>query len=316
MSASTPAQIHARLKVFVIAARSLSFTEAGESLCITTAAVSQQIKALEEWLGFKLFQRFSRRLELTEEGERLLATVSPAYAKVDLAIHRLRGGPLSGVVRVRSLPSFLGIWLVPRLPLLMQKYPHIELSLEAEDSAHSLREGDFDIAIDLNDGGMPGFQSTVLMEEAIFPVVSPKLLSPERPLSAVEDLKYFPVLHDVTAWRGSEPYGEWESYLRAIEATHVDVRRGYMFNRHQVTIDAAKVGMGVAIARQRLTSDELASGILVEPFGKRVMTGKSYCLVYAAGALDDRRVAAVHNWLVEQAQGEEASALVKAALNV
>ena len=223
MGATTPAQIHARLKVFVIAARSLSFTEAGESLCITTAAVSQQIKALEEWLGFKLFQRFSRRLELTEEGERLLATVSPAYANVDLAIHRLRGGPLSGIVRIRSLPSFLGIWLVPRLPLLMQQYPHIELSLEAEDSAHSLREGEFDIAIDLNDGGMPGFQSTVLMQEAIFPVISPKLLAATgRPLASVDDLQHFPVLHDVTAWRGSEPYGEWESYLRAIDAAHVD----------------------------------------------------------------------------------------------
>lgn len=313
MSATTPAQIHARLKVFVIAARSLSFTEAGESLFITTAAVSQQIKALEEWLGFKLFQRFSRRLELTEEGERLLATVSPAYANVDLAIHRLRGGPLSGIVRIRSLPSFLGIWLVPRLPLLMQQYPHIELSLEAEDSAHSLREGDFDIAIDLNDGGMPGFQSTVLMQEAIFPVVSPKLLaSTGKPLASVDDLQHFPVLHDVTAWRGSEPYGEWESYLRAIDAAHVDVRRGYMFNRHQVTIDAAKVGMGVAIARQRLTLGELASGLLVEPFGKRVMTGKSYCLVYAAGALDDRRVAAVHNWLVAQTQGEDLARLVHA----
>ena len=314
MSATTPAQIHARLKVFVIAARSLSFTEAGESLFITTAAVSQQIKALEEWLGFKLFQRFSRRLELTEEGERLLATVSPAYANVDLAIHRLRGGPLSGIVRIRSLPSFLGIWLVPRLPLLMQQYPHIELSLEAEDSAHSLREGDFDIAIDLNDGGMPGFQSTVLMQEAIFPVVSPKLLAATgKPLASVDDLQHFPVLHDVTAWRGSEPYGEWESYLRATDAAHVDVRRGYMFNRHQVTIDAAKVGMGVAIPRQRLTSDELASGLLVEPFGKRVMTGKSYCLVYAAGALDDRRVAAVHNWLVAQTQGEDLARLVQAS---
>ncbi|THJ34614.1 LysR family transcriptional regulator [Lampropedia aestuarii] len=314
MGATTPAQIHARLKVFVIAARSLSFTEAGESLCITTAAVSQQIKALEEWLGFKLFQRFSRRLELTEEGERLLATVSPAYANVDLAIHRLRGGPLSGIVRIRSLPSFLGIWLVPRLPLLMQQYPHIELSLEAEDSAHSLREGEFDIAIDLNDGGMPGFQSTVLMQEAIFPVISPKLLAATgRPLASVDDLQHFPVLHDVTAWRGSEPYGEWESYLRAIDAAHVDVRRGYMFNRHQATIDAAKVGMGVAIARQRLTLDELASGLLIEPFGKRVMTGKSYCLVYAAGALDDRRGAAVHNWLVEQSQGEDMARLVQAS---
>lgn len=298
---STPAQIHARLKVFVLAAQYLSFTEAGESLSITTAAVSQQIKSLEDWLGFKLFRRFSRKLELTEEGRRLLSTVQPAYANVDLSIHRLRGGPLSGVVRVRSLPSFLGMWLVPRLPQLMQQYPFIELQLEAEDSAHSLREGAFDLAIDLNDGFYPGFKSSVLMQESIFPVASPQLLRQDKPVRTPKDLSNYPLLHDMTAWRGSQPYAEWESYLHALGIDNVDVRRGYMFNRHQVTIDAAKAGMGIAIARQRLATTELASGQLVELFHQRVATGKNYCVVYAAGALDDRRVRAVHDWLLQQA---------------
>ena len=120
MATSAPPQIHTRLRVFLAVARHLSFTRAGEELSITTGAVSQQIKLLEDWLAQRLFRRLPRRLELTDAGKRLLAAVDPAYAAVELAIGRLRGGALSGVVRVRTLPSFLATWLVPRLPRLMR----------------------------------------------------------------------------------------------------------------------------------------------------------------------------------------------------
>ena len=187
MSTSAPSQIHTRLRVFLAVAHHLSFTRAGEELSITTGAVSQQIKLLEDWLGQRLFRRLPRRLELTDAGKRLLTAVDPAYAAVDLAIGRLRGGALSGVVRVRTLPSFLATWLVPRLPRLMARFPQIELQVEAEDSTYSLRDGEFDLAIDLNDGTYPGFQSTVLLEEEIFPVCSPRLLEGRPPLLGAED---------------------------------------------------------------------------------------------------------------------------------
>jgi LysR family glycine cleavage system transcriptional activator len=302
MNNAAPSQAHARLTVFLAAARHLSFTRAGEELHITTGAVSQQIKLLEDWLGFRLFRRLPRRIELTDEGLRLLAAVDPAYAAIDLAIGRLRGGSLSGVVRLRALPSFLATWLVPRLPELMQRFPAIELQVEAEDSARSLRDGEFDLAIDLNDGAYPGFQSTVLLEEEIFPVCSPALLQSRPPLDSPERLDHYPLLHDMTAWRGSQPYAEWEGYLKAIGAPHVNVRRGYMFNRNHITIQGAIAGMGVAIARRTLTTNELASGLLVAPFAQSVRTGKRYCLVYSAGALDDRRVATVHDWIVAEAR--------------
>ena len=310
MNPAASSQVHARLRVFLAAARHLSFTRAGEELHITTGAVSQQIKLLEDWLGFRLFRRLARRIELTDEGLRLLAAVDPAYAAIDLAIGRLRGGSLSGVVRLRALPSFLATWLVPRLPQLMQRYPGIELQVEAEDSARSLRDGEFDLAIDLNDGAYPGFQSTVLLEEEIFPVCSPALLQSRPPLDSPERLDHYPLLHDMTAWRGSQPYAEWEGYLKAIGAPHVNVRRGYMFNRNHITIQGAIAGMGVAIARRTLTTTELASGLLVAPFANSVRTGKRYCLVYSAGALDDRRVATVHDWIVAEARsaGKEAEA--------
>lgn len=302
MSRTLNAQTHAWLKVFAVSARHLSFTRAAEELHVTTGAVSQQIKQLEERLGFKLFRRLPRRLELTDEGQRLAGVVDEAYQAVGLEINRLRSGLMSGILRLRALPSFLAKWLMPRLPRLQARFPDIELHIAAEDSSLSLRDGDFDLAIDLNDGHYPGLSITPLMDEMIFPVCAPSLMRGRPPLSRPDDLAYYPLLHDVTAWRGSHDYAEWEHYLKAIEAGHVNVRRGYTFNRNQLTMEAAIDGMGVAIARRTLITSELKTGQLVAPFAQRVATDKRYGIVHAPGALDDRRVRAVHDWLVEEAR--------------
>lgn len=301
MSRSLNSQTHAWLKVFSVSARHLSFTRAAEELHVTTGAVSQQIKQLEERLGFKLFRRLPRRLELTDEGLRLSLVVDDAYQAVGLEVRRLRSGVMSGILRLRSVPSFLAKWLMPRLPRLQARFPDIELQVVAEDSNISLREGDFDLALDLNDGQYPGLAITPLMDEVIFPVCAPSLLRGKPPLRQPEDLAWYPLLHDVTAWRGSSDYAEWEHFLREIDAHHVSVRRGYTFNRNQLTMDAAISGMGVAIARQTLITNELKTGALIAPFAQRVATGKRYGIVHVPGALDDRRVKAVHDWLVEEA---------------
>ncbi|MEO1853284.1 LysR substrate-binding domain-containing protein [Chromohalobacter sp.] len=301
MSRTLHAQTHAWLKVFAISARHLSFTRAAEELHVTTGAVSQQIKQLETRLGFKLFRRLPRRLELTDEGQRLAAVVDQAYDAVGQEVRRLRTGVMSGVLRLRCVPSFLAKWLMPRLTRLQARFPDIELHVASEDSNLSLREGEFELAIDLNDGRYAGFQITPLMDEEIFAVCSPQLLRRRPPLIRPDDLGYYPLLHDVTAWRGSHDYAEWEHYLHALGAASVNVQRGYTFNRNHLTVEAAIAGMGVAIARRTLITNELDTGALIAPFASTVATGKSYGLVYHPGALDDRRVRAVHDWIVEEA---------------
>nr|WP_298377352.1 LysR substrate-binding domain-containing protein [uncultured Halomonas sp.] len=302
MNRSLNGQTHAWLKVFAVSAHHLSFTRAAEELHVTTGAVSQQIKQLEERLGFKLFRRLPRQLELTDEGRRLAAVVDEAYQSVGQEVRRLRSGVMSGVLRLRSVPSFLDKWVMPRLPRLQARFPDIELRIIAEDSNISLRAGEFDLALDLNDGRYPGFHITPLMDEVIFPVCAPSLLRGKPPLTQPEDLAWYPLLHDVTAWRGSHDYAEWEHYLNAIKAPPINLRRGYTFNRNQLTIDAAIAGMGVAIARRTLITNELKTGALIAPLSQRVATDKRYGIVYSQGALDDRRVRVVHDWLVEEAQ--------------
>ncbi|WP_027351432.1 LysR substrate-binding domain-containing protein [Halotalea alkalilenta] len=300
------ATTYAGLHIFAIAAEELSFTRAAARLSVTTGAVSQQIKQLEERLGFRLFRRHPRRLELTAEGKRLAATVSGAYTEVDDEVRRLSHGLMSGELRLRSVPSFLSKWLMPRLPRLQARFPDIALHLRAEDSDRALIEGEFDLALDLNDGHYPGLRTSALFEEEIFPVCAPQLLKRRPALYQASDLAYYPLLHDVTAWRGSGEHAEWEYYLRAIGTTGVNVRRGYTFNRNSLTIEAAIRGMGVAIARRTLITDELASGRLIMPLKRAVATGKRYVIVHAPGALDDPRVRALHDWLLEEAQRDSA----------
>ena len=239
--------------------------------------------------------------------EKLLLYQLAASTVVAAAVLPFAGPPIRDAALVPTLAMLFQAFYIVAVTYvlwfwLMQRYPAIELQVEAEDSARSLRDGEFDLAIDLNDGAYPGFQSTVLLEEEIFPVCSPALLQSRPPLDSPERLDHYPLLHDMTAWRGSQPYAEWEGYLKAIGAPHVNVRRGYMFNRNHITIQGAIAGMGVAIARRTLTTNELASGLLVAPFAQSVRTGKRYCLVYSAGALDDRRVATVHDWIVAEAR--------------
>jgi len=295
-------QVYVWLHVFACAARHLSFTRCAQELHITPGAVSQQMRLLEERLGFRLFVRRARGVELTAEGQRLAQTVSDAYGSIEAELLRLDAGEIRGTLRLRSIPSFLAKWLTPRLPRFQQRYPDIELRLVAEDSSQALDQSEFDLAIDLNDGSYPGMLSTPLLDEQIFPVCSPALLRGRPPLHGPADLVHYPLLHDITAWRGSSEYAEWEFYLDGIGAGGLDVRRGHTFNRNHLSIEAAIAGVGVAIARRTLLNDELERGALIVPFGMPIPNHKRYVLLYSQAGLLQPGARAVHDWLVEEAQ--------------
>lgn len=301
MSKILNAQMHAWLQVFACAARHLSFTRCADELHVTPGAISQQMKQLEDRLGFPLFHRVGRGLELTAQGQRLAVVANEVHSRIDEELRLLHSGAIGGVFKLRSIPSFLSKWLMPRLPALERAFPELQLRVIAEDSSGSLRDDDFDLAIDLNDGSYPGLVTTPLLEEKLFPVCSPQLLEGRPALDSPGQLVHFPLLHDITAWRGSYEYAEWEFYLSAIGAEGIDVRRGHTFNRNHLTIEAARMGMGVAIARRALITDELEQGSLIVPFGWPIKARKKYVLAYREGALNTPARRAVHDWLVSQA---------------
>lgn len=295
-------QVFVWLHVFSCAARHLSFTRCAEELHITPGAVSQQMRLLEERLGFRLFLRRARGVELTAEGQRLAQTVAEAYGGIEAELLRLDAGEIRGTLRLRSIPSFLAKWLTPRLPRFQQRYPDIALRLVAEDSNQALHPEDFDLAIDLNDGSYPGMLSTPLLDEQIFPVCSPALLRGARP--CMGQRTWCTIRCCTTSLPGAAvrntPSG---SSTWRIGAQGLDVRRGHTFNRNHLTIEAAIAGVGVAIARRTLLNDELERGALIVPFGVPIANHKRYVLLYQPGGLNQPGARAVHDWLVEEAQG-------------
>src|SRR3954470_20838503 len=190
------------LKAFESAARSESFTRAADELNVTQGAVSQQIKALEEALGLKLFNRERQRLILTEAGREYLAVVRDALDRIALGTERLLQRQSSGVLTVSTSPDFAAKWLVIRLGRFVEAHPDIDLRVSATTHYVDFAREDVDVAIRHGDGNWPGLDVAKLYSERLFPVCSPKLVSGRNRIAKASDLLKFPLLRleDAKNW--------------------------------------------------------------------------------------------------------------------
>ncbi|MDX1514041.1 MAG: transcriptional regulator GcvA, partial [Gammaproteobacteria bacterium] len=220
------------LRAFEAAARHLSFTRAAEELHVTQAAVSHQVKSLEEYLGIKLFRRFNRSLLLTDEGQAYLPTMTKAFDLMSDATSRLVKKDPAGPLTVSVLPSFAARWLVPRLGRFRRAHPEIDLRIDPATQLVDFGRGDVDVGIRYGRGEYPGLRSDRLMEEDIFPVCSPALLDGEHPLKDPEDLAHHTLLHD-------DGHGDWRTWLLAAGVDGVDPTRGPIFTDSSMLIQAA-----------------------------------------------------------------------------
>lgn len=293
-------QILAALRTFEAAARLLSFSQAAEELSITPGAVSQQMKNLEAQVGVDLFIRKPRQVELSSQGLQFYETVRPVLLNLESTLGRIKRSDLEGSVRLRSIPSFVFKWLIPRLAGFQNQYPDIRIETFAEGSLLDLKAKDFDIAIDYGAGNYPGLSSSLMMEENLFPVVSPAHFG-DVDWQADGALNRVPLLHDTTPWADAEPDAEWRYWLKASEMDDINTDRGHYFNRGDMAIKAAASGLGVALARESLITEELQRGRLMAPYKKK-QSRCSYYIIYPKGALKNSRIRAVHDWLLEIAR--------------
>lgn len=293
-------QILAALRTFEAAARLLSFSQAAEELSITPGAVSQQMKNLEAQVGVDLFTRKPRQVELSSQGLQFYETVRPVLLNLESTLGRIKRSDLEGSVRLRSIPSFVFKWLIPRLAGFQNQYPDIRIETFAEGSLLDLKAKDFDIAIDYGAGSYPGLSSSLMMEENLFPVVSPAHFG-DVDWQAEGALNRVPLLHDTTPWADAEPDAEWRYWLQASDMDDINTDRGHYFNRGDMAIKAAASGLGVALARESLITEELQRGRLMAPYKKK-QSRCSYYIIYPKGALKNPRIRAVHDWLLEIAR--------------
>jgi LysR family transcriptional regulator, glycine cleavage system transcriptional activator len=292
-------------KAFECAARHLSFTLAGEELFITQAAVSQQIKQLEGQLGFKLFYRMTRKLALTEDGERLATVVTKSLNDIKDTIEDIQLEETSGSITISTIPSFAMRWMIPRLGNFRKIHPNIQLKIHADERMVDFKAHNIDLAIRYGTGNYPNFHVTQMIREEIFPVCSPKLLKGDKPLKDVKDIYHHELLVDeVQKVLGDKT--DWAIWLESVGITDIDTRKGTSFSNSIMAIQAATEGQGLAICRTSLVSDDLKAGRLVKPFKTKVKSKNAYYIVCLKERADKPRLRAVIDWLMQEKENDTA----------
>lgn len=291
------------LRAFEAAARHLSFTKAAEELYVTQAAISHQVKALEEALEVQLFRRFNRRLMLTDAGQAYLPELTVAFERIDTATRRLRAQEEAGPLKVTVANSFAAKWLLPRLPSFAERHPEIDVVVSASDVVVDFTRDDFDMGIRFGRGDYPGLRVELLMRDQVLPVCSPGLLDGPRPLDTPADLKHHTLLHEQ---RSRGEYPDWREWLDAVGVRGVNPDRGPVYSHASLVLQAAIDGQGVALSRVSLSTLDLEARRLVQPFGPAMPTGFA-CYVVAPPANAERpKVKAFRDWLFDQVAREEA----------
>jgi LysR family glycine cleavage system transcriptional activator len=285
------------LRAFEAAGRHRSFTRAADELFVTQAAISHQIKALEEFLGLKLFRRYNRRLELTDAGQVYLLSIREAFELIGSATRRLRPAGAQAQLKISTLPSFATRWLIRRLSRFHERHPNIELMFSTSQQLVELGPDGFDIAVRVGLGNYPGLHVVPLMEDVAFPVCSPQLVA--AGLKEPGDLVHQLLLHDFSVTRDDDG-PNWRQWLRQAGARGVQADKGPAYNDTGMAIQAAIAGQGVALGRRSLVVDDLKAGHLVCPFGPEVPTRFSWFFVCTPESAERPMVEAFLTWLREE----------------
>ena len=294
------------LRAFESAGRHLSFTKAAAELNVTPAAVSHQVKALEELLGVPLFRRLTRALRLTDAGRAALPTLSQGFDTLAQGVEQVRAHSESGVLTVSVSPSFGAMWLVPRLERFRIRHPDIEIRIDGTDRRVDLTRDDADVALRYGPGGYKGVRVDWLFSQVNTPVCSPVLLSGEHPLRRPDDLRHHTLLH--IDWKDAE--ASWRMWLLAAGLHDIDPTRGPRFTMESMAVQAALDGQGVALVGDMLVADDLAAGRLVRPIDPSLSTPLtfSYYLLSAKDGAEQPKVAAFRDWLLEEARASRPEA--------
>lgn len=289
------------LRAFEAAARLGSFTAASRELRVTPSAISQQVIVLERHLGARLFKRLPRGLVLTATGRTYLPELTAGFDGLAEATRRLRAGDIGGLLSVTTLPAFATGWLLPRLHRFRERFPRIELVLRTDRAVLDFRRDDLDLAIRFT--GRPvtaDLRAILLLEEELFPVASPSLVSSARLPLQLADLAELPLLHDTDA----SPHQPWLGWRSWFEREGLDVSpalRGMRFSDSIVMIGAAIAGLGVAIGRSPHIEGLLARGQLVRLTSASWKAEWSYYLVGPTASFARPNVKAFVEWALAEA---------------
>jgi len=286
------------LRAFEASARQLSFTRAAEELFVTQAAISHQIKSLEEFLGIKLFMRKNRALLLSEEGQAYYLDIKDVFTSINDATERLLARGAKGAITVSLQPSFAIQWLVPRLNAFNILHPDIDVRIKAVDQPESSLTEDVDVAIYYGRGHWADIHAEQLQKEYLVPVCSPLLLQGKKPLDKLEDLVNHTLLHDTSR-------RDWKRWFKQVNVKATNVNHGPIFSHSAMVVQAALHGQGVALAHSFLSRPDIEAGRLICPFDDVLESKNAYYVVCRERQVDLGKIAAFREWVLDTVAQEQ-----------
>lgn len=301
--------IYANILCFICAGRHLSFTKAADELFLTQSAVSHRIRKLEEHLGVKLFQRLTRKINLTEDGKQLFSVLEPMARTIDQEIDNILNREVGGILNIATPPSFMRCWLLPRLPDFRKKHPNIKINVRTRNGLTDFYTEAIDIVIYYGDGNYPGLNVTKLMDEELFPVCSPEYADTHGLWKKPSRLSECLLLHDAMAWPKCQYFSEWEVWANHAGLGDINYSNSYSFDCGDLAALAAMDGLGLALGRHCLINRRIERRELVAPFGLRCASQQAYYMVCVNEKFDAPRIKAFRNWLIEQASTKDSNSL-------
>lgn len=299
------------LRAFEAVARHRSFRKAADELFVTPAAVTHQIKALEEQLGVELFRRLPRRIELTPTAMGALPVFQRAFELLTRGVNELRDFGRTPQLTLRSTPTFASRWIMPRLHRFLSAHQGIDVRVLAsgnlltalggrpDDNAESLPEPDLDIVF--SNSRPEGTQVDLLFALDIVPMCHPRLMKQgPNPLKTPADLRHHTLLHGDMHIKDRSRSG-WAQWLRQAGVNNVDPRRGLQFDHSTLALDAATDGLGVTLATPLFASDELKRGDVAVAFPMSIRLDRAYYTVVSASSASRPEVEAFRQWLLQEA---------------
>jgi LysR family glycine cleavage system transcriptional activator len=283
------------LRAFEAAARHLSFVRAAEELHVTPAAISQQVKLLEDHLGTSLFHR-GKKLALSDAGNAALPLVSEAFDQIERAMLKMRPNSLGDALVISAPPAFAARWLIPRLEDFQSRHPNIELRLHATKRLVNFQVEDVDVAIRFGAGSYPDLIVERLMPETIIPVAAPALAAI---INAPDDLINCTLLED--EWHvDNGVFPDWATWLATLGVNNVAPLRVRQFGDANLTIQAAISGLGATLSWYSLVVDDLKAGRLVRLLDQSIPSTLGFDLVMPQNRATSSKALAFRAWLLAQ----------------
>ncbi|MEH6470363.1 MAG: LysR substrate-binding domain-containing protein [Halopseudomonas sp.] len=279
------------LQAFRYAAEAQSFKTAAQQLHVTQAAISQQIKTLEQQLGLTLFKRLTREVVLTREGQQLLPYVSKAFATLEKGVAQLQQDSHPSRLTLSALPSFASRWLVPRLGTFQQQQPDLSIHLSPSLGLATFDGSDLDLALRFGRGDYPGLSSRLLLKEYMLPACHPSLINQDQPIA--QQLAKLPLLMD----DAPDTEAVWPEFQQALGVTLQQESSRLHLSDSTMLVEALLSGQGLAMLRFSLAYDLLQRGLLVCPIPIYLKSAYDYYLVAPDSYFKRPKIRRFEDWL-------------------